>query len=392
MQTDYHYLAQSLAALAGLPVRVYVEGKFQKLYHHIKFKPDLAILEEPNIFRSSANVSYYMDEQFLYYGLFRAKSDDVALIIGPVAQITLDNNTARDILRHIGEPLSRTQELLNYFASMPAYPLRNFLQILCTINYFINGDKLDLNQLLTGSEVFPPIPAEDALFNNRSTVTHNTIELEKRMLAAVQYGRIEDIQNLFREPPVGQAGTMANNAIRQQKNLLICTATLISRAAIQGGLSYEVAFALSDNYIQKAELLTNFEELVTLSTQMVLDFTQRVARQNNLVNHSELIRKARQYILKHIDQPIKTEDLARKLGMNRTYLCTAFKQESGMTVNQYITSVKMQEAKRLLDVTDKTIAEISYYLGFSSQGYFQNTFKKFFGMTPGTYRRQSGSF
>lgn len=388
MSTDYHYLAQSLAALAGVPVRIYAGGVFQKLYHHSKFKPDLAILEEPNIFRSTANVSYYMDEQFLYYGLFRIQAVDVALIIGPVAQITIDNNTARAILRHIGEPLSRTQELMAYFASMPAYPLRNFLQILCTINYFINGDKLDTAQLLTGGQPFSAAPTEAELPNRSGRIPHNTMELEKRLLSAVQYGRVEELQELFREPTAGQAGTMANNTLRQQKNLLICTATLVSRAAIKGGLDYEVAFALSDNYIQKAELLNHFEALTNLNTQMVLDFARRVAQQNGDENHSALVRKTRQYILKHIDQPIRTEELARKLGMNRTYLCTAFKEGCGMTVNRYIASVKMEEARRLLDVTDKSIAEIAYYLGFSSQGYFQNSFKKAFGMTPGAYRRQ----
>lgn len=387
MGTDYAYLAQSLAALAGIPVRLYTEGKFQKLYHHIKFKPDLAILEEPNIFRSHLNVSYYMDENFLSYGLLRAKNDDVALIFGPVTQIAVDQRAAKDILRHIGEPQSRVQEILSYFSSMPAYPLRNFLQILCTINYFINGDRLDVSQLLIGNEEIPSIPSENLTPSSQSNVTHNTVELEARMLSDVQHGRVEEIQKLFREPSVGQAGTMANNTLRQQKNLLICTATLVTRAAIKGGLDYEVAFALSDNYIQKAELMSRYEDLVMLNTQMVLDFTQRVSRENSLTKNSDLLRKTRQYVLSRIDQPIRTEDLSRELGMNRTYLCSAFKREAGVTVTQYITKVKLDEAQRLLMVTNKSISEIAYYLGFSSQGYFQNIFKKELGITPGAYRQ-----
>lgn len=46
---DYDYLAQSLAALAGVPVRIYMDGTFRGLYHHTKFKPDLAITEETNM-------------------------------------------------------------------------------------------------------------------------------------------------------------------------------------------------------------------------------------------------------------------------------------------------------------------------------------------------------
>lgn len=55
------------------------------MYHHTKFKPDPAIPEEPNIMRSEESVSYYMDDNFLYYGLLRVKRDAVALLIGPVS-------------------------------------------------------------------------------------------------------------------------------------------------------------------------------------------------------------------------------------------------------------------------------------------------------------------
>ena len=46
MLQDYEFLAKSLASLSALPVRYYVKGEFRGLYHHAKFEPDLAILEE----------------------------------------------------------------------------------------------------------------------------------------------------------------------------------------------------------------------------------------------------------------------------------------------------------------------------------------------------------
>ena len=101
---DYVYLAESLASLTGLPVRLYTAGRFTHLYHHTRFKPDLAITEEENIFRNSGNVSYYMDENFLYYGLFRSKREGIALVIGPVAQTAVDHGLAVRILRRTGGP------------------------------------------------------------------------------------------------------------------------------------------------------------------------------------------------------------------------------------------------------------------------------------------------
>lgn len=388
MEQDYQYLAYSLSSLAGLPVRLYLNGSFSGLYHHTKFKPDLAILQEERIFQNPGNVSYYMDENFLCYGLFRVKEEPAALLIGPVTQAAVDRSTVSRILRTMGENPSRIGELTEYLTTMPAYPLRSFLQILCTVNYFINREKLDVGQLVLSGDMpeLPEIPSAARYKEERSTTIHNTFELEERMLAAVKYGRVEEIRALFRRPAEGRAGIMASDALRQEKNLLICTATLVTRAAIQGGLDQETAFSLSDIYIQKAELLDDYVALTRLNARMVLDFTQRVETAKCGTNNTGLIRDARNYIFAHINETITTDALSRVLGLNRTYLCKLFLQETGLTVNHFVTSVKLEEAKRLMDVTSKSIAEIAEYLGYSSQSYFQKVFKKHISMTPGEYR------
>lgn len=385
MSTDYGYLAHSLSSLAGIPVRLYRDGAFCGLYYHTTFKPDLAILEEPNIFRNRETVSYYMDGNFLYYGLFRVKKDSVALLIGPVSQIPVNTAAAVNILRSMGEPASRAKELTDYFSTMPAYPLRTFLQILCTVNYFINGEKTDLNQLLLNEEL-PPVSVPADMPQAGETALHNAIQLEETMLSHVEYGRIGEIQAMFREPAMGRSGTMASDALRHQKNELISTATLVSRAAIRGGLNQQTAFALSSSYIQKAELMSDIIELSRLNAQMVLDFTRRVEAEKAGIHQSKLIRKARDYVLSHIDKSVTTEALAKELGMNRTYLCKRFVEETGLTINRYVTQVKMEEARRLMDITAKSVAEISEYLGYSSQSYFQKVFRKTFHMTPMEYR------
>lgn len=384
---DYEYLAGSLAALAGVPVRIYRDGKLEGHYHHTGFRPDLAITEEANIFRTPGNVSYYMDENFLYYGLFRSARDNVALVMGPVAQVAVNRSMAVRILRAMGESVGRAGELVDYFSAIPSYPLRNFLQILCTVNFFLNEEKLDVSQLLLSEDNVVPtdlpavVPDPDV-----SRTARNTDELEAFMLSCVEYGQTNEIQKLFQRPVTGRAGIMAADALRQEKNLLICTATLVTRAAIRGGLDKATAFSLSDAYIQRAELMEDCAELMRLSAGMVMDFTERVAAARCGAESSGLVRAAREYILLHLDQSVTTEELSHAMGMNRTYLCKRFQEEAGMTVNHFVTAIKMDEAKRLLQVTQKTSAEIAQVLGYSSQSYFQNVFKRHTGKTPGEYR------
>jgi AraC-like DNA-binding protein len=325
-----------------------------------------------------------MDENFLYYGLFRVKRDAVDLLIGPVSLIPVNASAAAKILWSMGEPASRAKELSDYFSTIPAYPLRTFLQILCTVNYFINGEKTDVGQLLLAEDLPPLSPA---VLPPTKVEIHNTMELEEMMLSCVEHGRTEDILAMFSAPAAGRAGAMASDALRQQKNLIICTATLVTRAAIRGGMNQEQALALSDMYIQKAELMSDVLSLTRLNAQMVLDFTKRVEAEKTGIHKSRLVRQARDYILSHIGEGITTETLAKELGMNRTYLCKLFTEETGMTVHRYVTQVKMAEAKRLMEITHKSVAEISEYLGFSSQSYFQRVFKKQYGITPGKFRK-----
>ena len=384
---DYNYLAESLAALAGVPVRIYRDGRFLSL-HHTRFKPDFAITEEENIFKIAEDVGYYMDPNFLYYGLFRIRGEDIALVIGPVSSSPVSRNLARKILARMGEPVSRTQEVLDYFSVMPAYPLRNFLQILCTIQYFINGEKVSVSSFLLDEEDPPKLPAFYAPdMPAPEHFMHNTLELEERLLSNVEHGRADEIEKLFQRPAEGRSGSMADSALRQEKNLIICTATLVSRAAIRGGLDAETAFSLSDDFIQKAELLDNFEALTRLNARMVLEFARRVEDVRCGTSGSVFIRRAREYILTNLSEPITTAVLAKALGMNRTHLCERFVRETGMTVNAFVTAVKMDEAKRLLAVTKKSVVEIAEYLGYSSQSYFVKVFKKIHGVTPGEFRK-----
>lgn len=84
--------------------------------------------------------------------------------------------------------------------------------------------------------------------------------------------------------------------------------------------------------------------------------------------------------------PIKVSDMAKALEISRPYLCSHFKEITGITLSHYILTEKVNEAKRLLLFTDKSLSDISMHLAFSSQSHFQTVFKKITGKTPLGYR------
>lgn len=188
-------------------------------------------------------------------------------------------------------------------------------------------------------------------------------------------------------PPTGRPGAIAQDSLRQQKNLMVCSATLVSRAAIRGGLDRETAFSLSDVYIQQSELLVHPSAVAQLMLKMALDFTRRVENATLGDQSHRIIRDIRGYCLQHLSRKISVQELAAFTGWNRSYLIAVFKKYTGMGPGAYITKLRVDEARRLLTVSNKSLASIAEALGFSSQSHFQNVFKREVGETPLAYRK-----
>lgn len=120
---------------------------------------------------------------------------------------------------------------------------------------------------------------------------------------------------------------------------------------------------------------------------MVLDYTERVAKIKLRQNPSVLVNKVSNYIQQHLSDSIKTEDIAKALYIGRSRLSTNFKNETGINISDYIVQIKIDEAKRLLRYSDKSLTSISLYLGFSSQSHFSKVFKYKTETTPFEYRQ-----
>ncbi|WP_058308605.1 AraC family transcriptional regulator [Gracilibacillus massiliensis] len=108
-------------------------------------------------------------------------------------------------------------------------------------------------------------------------------------------------------------------------------------------------------------------------------------KQTSLANEY-FINQALTYIHENYDYEIKVHDIAQTVHLHPGYLHRIFKQSMNMTINEYITKVRIDKAKMLLEKTEIPVTEISSYVGFSTSQYFSSTFKKITGLTPSKYR------
>lgn len=393
MQIDEHYLCQGLGHLTGLETRIFRGSLLLERYSPYPFEPDIAGLINQERQQHAGTAAFIETEDMLVFVMIRSAANNMTLILGPAAQIRPDRQAALAVLFKLGESHSRLREMQTYFSQIVLYPFENFLEIICFVNYALNEEKLSVADLISRSRPVRsprrPAPHTAAGEHDAADAPHNTWQTEQYLLSCVTNGNMEAIQAFLAEPPTGRAGTLAHDELRQHKNRFIVAVTLICRAAIAGGLSPQTAFALSDRYIQKAEHLTAGSDLSLLNMDMLLDYTRRVEQLKYGTDRSRLARDVLRYAQRNISRRITTADLAKALGMNRTYLCERFRLETGQTICAYITAIKINEAGRLLSTTDLSVARIADSLAFSSQSYLQSVFKKHKGCTTKEYREKS---
>ncbi len=83
---------------------------------------------------------------------------------------------------------------------------------------------------------------------------------------------------------------------------------------------------------------------------------------------------------------ISVSDICRKLNFSRTYISARFKQTLGMTINEYMTKLKIEEAKTLIREEKHSISQISEMLCYDNPHYFSRVFKKVTNMSPREYK------
>ncbi|WP_420404276.1 helix-turn-helix transcriptional regulator [Nisaea sp.] len=99
------------------------------------------------------------------------------------------------------------------------------------------------------------------------------------------------------------------------------------------------------------------------------------------------VRRALRLMKEHFTEDVEMEWLAREVGLSRPHFFKLFKKQMGITPNLFINTLRSEQAISDLMVTEKSVTEIGYDLGFSSQASFTRFFSSNVGIAPSEYRR-----
>ena len=392
---DVQYLCTTIGNLAGIPIRIYKNTKQVFYYSLVNLPKDPIVPYEDKILKIPDHIGYFITPRFHYYGI--VNSGNYKIVLGPSRQWTANKTDLSELAFKCDVPKDETENFISSMESLVAMPLNSVLQTLCSMNFVLNGEKLSLADItiydeeqiklsdeITAKQTETHYEETNDLSND--TAVHNTLALEQTIMNFVRHGDTAALKEWLKNAPAVRPGILSSDTLRQLKNTFIVTATLVSRAAIRGGMDVNDALSLSDAYIQKNELLSSVEAIENLQYHMVFDYTEKVEKIRLGKTPTKLLTDIVNYVQKHLSEPVDIAALSKAMFISRTHLAVKFKKETGTTLTEFVLKEKVEEGKRLLRYTDKPISAIAAYLGFSSQSHFANVFKKYANSSPNEYR------
>ena len=308
-------------------------------------------------------------------------------VLGPIINNEVSTQTLEAVLAPFDMSMKNKWDLIGELTRLPRVSTVVFFQQVIMLHYYVNGQKVRVS----GFDYYTP--RQEASVHKkmdlRDDVPHATPLTEKKLLDMIRTGNLE-YQSAMEEAGAVSPGIRVRNAepINQAKYSVVAFITLCTRAAIEGGLSSEVAYTLSDTYTQSVDEAKTISHVAAVSHTMYDDFVRRVNQVRREQGVSRPVRICCDYIDTHPERELSLKFLAEKVGYTENYLARKFKAEMGMPINAYIRKARVHRAKMLLSSTNLSIQEIADYLHFCSRSYFTKAFLEEEGITPTHFRNK----
>lgn len=328
--------------------------------------------------RPEASIDIFWEDD-VYYARVRRKGIQGWILAGPVQTVVGAAPALKIAQKHKIQAASYR---------LPYCELKTFLEAMKLLPYEETGEKVCLSELYTKQQ---PEPEQQKFFEKKRWMEkgghlHNPYQHEQKKLGSIRAGNLKLLEECQNEVWPGEIGQLADNPLRQEKNLSIVVISIACRAAIDGGVAPQKAFSMSDVFISNIERMTQVLPIQAAVVEYEREFARAVEQVKHDSEHNRYVERAKEYVAEHIDESIRVVQIGEALGINENYLTGLFHKYEGITLQHYIRKEKVRQAKELLLYSSYSCSEIAALLCFSTQSHFSSAFKREVGMTPAKYR------
>lgn len=272
--------------------------------------------------------------------------------------------------------------------TLPVISSTMFSHRILMMQYCMTGERIHISDIVMQHEK----KTQNRTNRSGATIYTDRIQIhmaEQTLLSMVRNGDINyqstlsNVTRVFTGRDQVSGDALQNSKLGQVQFIALCCS-----AAIEGGLSAEVAYDRKDAYIRDVDQARSVTEVTQIGRTMYTDYIQLIHNLRTNQQYSKAVQSTCDYIESHMEENLTAELLAKRVGYSDYYLSRLFKKETGFSLDEYTRNIRVERAKVLLASSDMDIQDIAESLGFSGRNYFAVTFRKVTGMPPGAYRKK----
>lgn len=317
-----------------------------------------------------------------------------AMVAGPVRVTPVDQFLINEITTRFSAAAGGEEELRKILERVPQ-TTPNRTENLSRLLYFTTLANLEseATELLANEEAFRQqtnvgeyIHHLKSMEGDKNSDLRYPLEDERRLQQAISAGRKEEALQILHSL-LATVLSSRNANLEMVKSRVLELVVLLSRAAMEGGADVEQIFGLNYRYLNRIRTFTSFEELSNWLSRIINSFTDLVFNLQG-VRHKDTILRAVRFMKENFYEKLSLADVSGHVGLSPQYFSRLFSSEVGTSFVDYLNTLRIQEARRLLLTSHARLGDIAYACGFEDQSYFNRIFKKLVGCPPSIFRQQ----
>ncbi len=326
------------------------------------------------------------------YGLFKhaLKDHEYRFVFGPV--LTAKPMSEVNIMLLSFSELFDMETVKKFMKSIPLMTVAKFVQFMELVFYVVcdrhsSFDEISQNRIAVETK---PIFGSKFTTDQKTIIgCVNLLPDHDEIMTICEYVKQGDIENIPKNLDNSiflrqfMSGGKNDDFIR-----FIASTTLLAKCVTEVGIPFEDSLSIAMSFIKYAEDVESNDDFLILLKTMIQAYTTRVYEENNRKQYPLPVKRAISYIENHLHYPITLENVAKHVNLSRAYFSQLFATKTGVPLQKYIKTLKVQEAEDSLKYSKQSIGEISDTLAFCSQSYFTEVFKEIRHTTPVAYRKK----
>ncbi len=313
-----------------------------------------------------------------------------ALVLGPYLTETPGVQRTQELCKRYNIPQGLSQFMNQYFSSITyienTSTLESYIETLAEKMYGAGNFTLSYLKQKAADKVEYLNSADSSSNENTMQMLEHRYRIEEKIMDSISRGDYEKAMHYSQDKAFSGLDNRTTSTLRSKKNNLFVLNTICRKAAERGKVHPIHLDEMSRKMAIRIEAMTTPGEDKEVHREMIRRYCMMV-QQHSTSGYSPVMQKVLNHISQNLSEPALTlQQTASDLGLNKSYLASLFKKETGSTFTTYVNKKRIDQAIFLLNTSDSPVHTIASICGINDMTYFARIFKKEKGMTPTQYR------